>query len=180
MLLERFDRHTDASRVGYMSAMTLLNRQDGEEGDYLDIADVIPEVGANVNRDLRELYRRIVFNVAIHDTDDHLRNHGFLRAPGGWRLSPIFDVNPDPELGHGRVTSIGGATDVDDEPEAVLEVAGDFRLTDNEARGIIRDVVDAMGGWREAAARNRIAPSEQDRFVEAFEDRLGALRALVK
>ncbi|PIE28219.1 MAG: phosphatidylinositol kinase, partial [Micrococcales bacterium] len=103
LLLGRFDRRVDTSRVGYLSAMTLLNRQDDDEGDYLDIAEAIPEVGANVNQDLRELYRRIVFNVAIHDTDDHLRNHGFLRAPGGWRLSPVFDVNPNPELGHPRV-----------------------------------------------------------------------------
>jgi serine/threonine-protein kinase HipA len=180
LLLKRFDRRADASRVGYISAMTLLNRQDGEEGDYLDIAEVIPEVGANVSRDLRELYRRIVFNVAIHDTDDHLRNHGFLRAPGGWRLSPIFDVNPNPELGQGRVTSIGGATDVDDEPEAVWDVAGEFRLQDGEAREIVRDVIGAMEGWRDAADRNRIAPREQDRFGEVFEDRLAALRALSK
>jgi serine/threonine-protein kinase HipA len=180
LLLERFDRRADASRVGYISAMTLLNRQDGDEGDYLDIADVIPEVGANVSRDLRELYRRIVFNVAIHDTDDHLRNHGFLRAPGGWRLSPIFDVNPNRELGQGRVTSIGGATDVDDEPVAIWDVAGEFRLQVSEAREIVRDVVGAMEGWRDAANRNRIAPREQDRFGEVFEDRLAALRALSK
>lgn len=180
LLLDRFDRRADASRVGYVSAMTLLNRQDGEEGDYLDIADVIPEVGARVNPDLRELYRRIVFNVAIHDTDDHLRNHGFLRAPGGWRLSPIFDVNPNLELGRGRATSIGGATDVDDEPEALRDVAGDFRLRDNEAREVIGDVIDAMKGWRDLAARNRIALSEQDRFEEVFEDRLEALRAVLK
>lgn len=180
LLLERFDRRADASRIGYISAMTLLNRQDGEEGDYLDIAEVIPEVGANVSRDLRELYRRIVFNVAIHDTDDHLRNHGFLRAPGGWRLSPIFDINPNRQLGQGRVTSIGGATDVDDEPEAVWDVAGEFRLLDSEAREIVRDVVGAMEGWRDAADRNGIAPREQDGFGEVFEDRLAALRALSK
>jgi serine/threonine-protein kinase HipA len=180
LLLERFDRRADASRVGYISAMTLLNRQDGEEGDYLDIADVMPEVGANVNRDLREMYRRIVFNVAIHDTDDHLRNHGFLRAPGGWRLSPIFDVNPNPELGQGRVTSIGGATDVDDEREAIWDVAGEFRLRDSEAREIVRDVIGAMEGWRDAADRNRIAPREQGRFGKVFEDRLAALGALTK
>jgi serine/threonine-protein kinase HipA len=180
LLLERFDRRTDASRVGYVSAMTLLNRQDGEEGDYLDIAEVIPEIGARVNPDLRELYRRIVFNVAIHDTDDHLRNHGFLRAQGGWRLSPIFDVNPNPELGRGRVTSIGGATDVDDEPDALWDVAGDFRLQDNEAREVIRDVIDAMKAWRDVAARNRIAPDEQDRFEDVFQDRLAALRAVLK
>ncbi|MGB3685883.1 MAG: type II toxin-antitoxin system HipA family toxin [Ornithinimicrobium sp.] len=180
LLLERFDRRADASRVGYVSAMTLLNRQDGDEGDYLDIAEVIPEVGARVNPDLRELYRRIVFNVAIHNTDDHLRNHGFLRAPGGWRLSPIFDVNPHPDLGRGRTTSIGGATDVDDEPEALWDIAGDFRLRDDEAREVIGDVIDAMKGWRDVAAGNRIESSEQNRFQMVLEDRLGALHAVRK
>ena len=180
LLLKRFDRRADASRVGYMSAMTLLNRQDGDEGDYLDIAEVIPEDGANVNQDLRELYRRIVFNIAIHDTDDHLRNHGFLRAPGGWRLSPAFDVNPNPELGRGRVTSIGGATDVDDEAEAVWEVAGDFRLGDDDARTVIGEVLDAMEHWRDVASRNHIAPGEQDRFEEVLAHRFEALRELVK
>lgn len=177
LLLKRFDRRVDGSRVGYISAMTLLSRRDGEEADYRDIAEVLPEVGARVSRDLRELFRRIVFNVAIHNTDDHLRNHGFLRAPGGWRLSPIFDVNPDPDLGRGRVTSIGGASHADDEPEALLAVASDFRLRGGEAREVIADVVNAVQGWRVAAERNRIARREQDRFGEVFEDRLAALRA---
>jgi len=180
LLLRRFDRRVDASRVGYLSALTLLNRRDGDEGDYLDIAEAIPEVGANVNQDLRELYRRIAFNVAIHDTDDHLRNHGFLRAPGGWRLSPVFDVNPNPELGRGRVTSIGGATDLDDEAAAVWDIAGDFRLGNDEARAVVGDVVDAMEEWRDVALRNNIAPREQDRFEEVLTDRLASLRELVK
>lgn len=180
LLLTRFDRRVDVSRVGYLSAMTLVNRQDGDEGDYLDIAEAVPEVGANVNQDLRELYRRIAFNVAIHDTDDHLRNHGFLRAPGGWRLSPVFDVNPNPELGCPRVTSIGGATDLDDETEAIWDIVGDFRLGNDEARAIIGDVVDAVEGWRDVALRNNIAPREQDRFEEVLTDRLESLRELVK
>lgn len=180
LLLRRFDRRADASRVGYLSAMTLLDRRDGDEGDYLDIAEVIPEVGANVNQDLRELYRRMVFNVAIHDTDDHFRNHGFLRAPGGWRLSPVFDVNPNPEPGRGRVTSIGGASHLDDETEAVWDVAADFRLGNDEARAVIGDVVGAVGQWRDVASRNAIAPREQDRFEEVLTDRLESLRELVR
>ncbi len=180
LLLRRFDRRVDTSRVGYMSAMTLLNRQDGDEGDCLDIAEAIPEVGANVNQDLCELYRRIAFNVAIHDTDDHLRNHGFLRAPGGWRLSPVFDVNPNPEPGRPRVTSIGGATDLDDEAEALWDIAGDFRLGEDEARAVIGDVVDAMKQWREVALRNNIAARDQDRFEGVLTDRLETLRELVE
>lgn len=179
LLVRRFDRRVEGSRVGYMSAMTLVNRRDGDEGDYLDIAEALPEVGANVNQDLRELYRRIAFNVAIHDTDDHLRNHGFLRAPGGWTLSPVFDVNPNPDLGRPRVTSIGGATHLAEEAEALWDIADEFRLGTDEARAVIRDIVDAVGLWRDVALRNNIAPAEQDRFEEVLTDRLASLHELV-
>lgn len=179
LLVRRFDRRADASRVGYVSAMTLLDRQDGEEGDYLDLVEAIPEQGANVNEDLRELYRRVVFNIAIHDTDDHLRNHGFLRAPGGWRLSPVFDVNPTPELSRGRVTSIGGASEADAEVEAVWDVHGEFRLKQDEARTVIGAVVGAVQRWRDVATLNQIRSGEQDRFEGVLTDRLAALQGLV-
>lgn len=176
LLLDRFDRRDRGVRVGYISAMTLLDRRDGDEGDYLEIAEAIPERGANVNRDLHELYRRIVFNVAIHNTDDHLRNHGFLRAPGGWKLSPVFDVNPNPLIARGRVTSIGGSVSPDDEVEALHDVAGEFRLGEKAARSIIQDVLDALETWRNVAARNRIPASEQDMFSQVIADRILALR----
>lgn len=81
--------------------MTLLSVHDGDERDYADIAEMFPEVGAQVNADLTELLARVVFNVAVHNTntDNHLRNHGLLRVPSGWTLSPVFDVNPEPDLG---------------------------------------------------------------------------------
>lgn len=176
LMLDRFDRRGNGARVGYISAMTLLDRRDGDEGDYLEIAEAIPEHGANVNRDLRELYRRIVFNVAIHNTDDHLRNHGFLRAPGGWTLSPVFDVNPNPLIGRRRVTSIGGSVGADDEVEALCEVAGEFRLSKKEARSVLLEVVDALGAWRHVATRNHIPLGEQDMFGEVISDRITALR----
>lgn len=179
LLLDRFDRRQDRSRIGYISAMTLLNGQDGDEADYTDIAEAIPEYGANVRKDLHELYRRMVFNIAIHNTDDHLRNHGFLRAPGGWVLSPVFDVNPHPTISRGRVTSIGGSAGPDDEAEAALEVAGDFRLPESSARSVIADVVEAVSKWRDVAARNHIAPSEQDVFDDALTDRLDTLGDLM-
>jgi serine/threonine-protein kinase HipA len=177
LLLDRFDRRRNGTRVGYISAMTLLDRQDGDEGDYLEIAEAIPEDGANVDGDLRELFRRIVFNVAVHNTDDHLRNHGFLRAPGGWTLSPVFDVNPNPVIGRGRVTSIGGSVGVDDEIEAIRDVAGAFRLQENESRAIVLDVVEALSSWREVATKHHIAPGEQEMFADVISDRLANLRS---
>lgn len=173
LLLERFDR--GPARVGYISAMTMLGRRDGDDGDYIEIAQAIPEHGANVNHDLRELYRRMAFNVAIHNTDDHLRNHGFLRAPGGWILSPVFDLNPHPVLGRGRATGIGGAVGAHEEVEALREVAIEFRLTGEEATEILTEVVAAVRTWREVASRNRIPAAEQDMFGDIISDRLTAL-----
>lgn len=99
LILERFDRDRDR-RLGDMSAMTMVERHDGIPGDYLEVAETLTEFGSRTGEDhLRQLWRRIAFWTAIHNTDDHLRNHGFLRdGSSGWRLSPVCDVNPN----HGR------------------------------------------------------------------------------
>lgn len=75
---------------------------DGDRRDYLDLADAITETSPSTRRDLNELWCRILLSIAVHNTDDHLRNHGFLRTPGGWRLAPMFDVNPEPDLAASR------------------------------------------------------------------------------
>lgn len=178
LLLDRFDRDSAGRRVGYLSAMSLLAARDGDERDYLDIAGALPEHGARVRADLAELFRRVVFSVAVHNTDDHLRNHGFLRVPGGWRLSPVFDVNPDPEPGRTRVTSIAGTVAGEDEPEALPHLARECRLREEETSAIIRQVHQAVGGWRETAARNGIDAAEQARFAEVLDARLAALAPL--
>ena len=85
------------------------------------LAEAIPERAARPNADLTQLWRRIAFNIAVHNTDDHLRNHGFLRSPAGWLLAPAFDVNPNPEIAERRVTSIGGAGEPAEELEALSE-----------------------------------------------------------
>ncbi len=178
LLLDRFDRMADQRRAGYLSAMSLLGARDGDERDYLDMADALTEHGAAVTTDLTELYRRVVMSVAVHNTDDHLRNHGLLRAPGGWRLSPVFDVNPDPDPGRGRSTSIVGAVSPDDEPEAVLELASSCRLTRARAAAVIEQVCSAVRRWREVAARNGIGAAEQARFADVLDERLAALTRL--
>ena len=110
LVIDRFDRDGDW-RVGYVSAMTMLELRDGDRASYLDIAEVIEAESPCAGDDLRELWRRIVFTVMISNTDDHLRNHGFLRAnQGGWMLSPAFDINPDPRPGPTRLsTAIDGS-----------------------------------------------------------------------
>ena len=96
---KRFDRE-GARRIHYASAMTMLGAADGEEGHgYLEIAEFISRCSAAPEEDLHELWNRMAFCQLVRNTDDHLRNHGFLLTPKGWRLSPIFDVNPDPDGG---------------------------------------------------------------------------------
>jgi hypothetical protein len=99
LIVRRFDRR-QTRRVAYLSAMSMLEQTDGQGGDYIDIAESIEETSPNATQDLHELWRRIVFTMLISNTDDHLRNHGFLRhSTAGWTISPVFDVNPNPEPG---------------------------------------------------------------------------------
>jgi serine/threonine-protein kinase HipA len=178
LLLDRFDRGRGGVRRGYISAMTMLGARDGDERDYVDIAEALPEHGAKVNDDLEELFARVVFSVAIHNTDDHLRNHGFLQAGGGWQLSPMFDVNPNPDLGRRRVTSVVGAVDSDDEVDALWELGLECRLTRARATEVVRRVAVAVSDWRAVADANGIVKGEQKRFADALNqqlDRLGKL-----
>jgi serine/threonine-protein kinase HipA len=175
LLLERFDRE-GPKRVGYLSAMTLLGARDGQPRDYTEIADVIPESSSATNNDLRQLWRRIAFSIAIHNTDDHLRNHGFLHHKAGWRLAPGFDINPNPDLAAQRVTSIGGAADPADEVSALLAYAENFALTHSQAHAVLREVADAAGNWAAVARRNGIAGAEITRFGPTLHHTIGVVR----
>ncbi|MCD8022602.1 MAG: HipA domain-containing protein [Lachnospiraceae bacterium] len=93
-LVKRFDRNGNR-RIHFSSAMNLLGQTDGNvDAGYLDIVSFIRSYGASPREDLAELWKRVVFSIAVSNTDDHLRNHGFLLTEGGWRLSPMYDVNP--------------------------------------------------------------------------------------
>ncbi|GAB2683052.1 type II toxin-antitoxin system HipA family toxin [Thalassiella azotivora] len=168
LLLDRFDRARGA-RVGYVSAMTLLGAQDGGPADYLEVAEALGEHGARVRADLSQLWRRVAFSVAVNNTDDHLRNHGFLRARGGWVLSPAFDVNPEPDPARGRVTSIGFVNDPAGCRAALRDVVDAFRLTSERAEQIWTEVRRAVAGWRDVAERNGIPAAERDRFADALD-----------
>lgn len=176
LLVERFDRRGDR-RVGYISAMTMLAAHDGGVLDHADLAEALPEFAHRATLDLREYWRRIAFSIAVHNTDDYLRNTGFLRERGGWQLTPLFDVNPNPELGSARVTSVGGGRDAGDEIGGLMASAPLFRVSAAEGREIIRDVVGAVSLWREVAGANGVARGEVELFAPAIDDRLGALAA---
>jgi serine/threonine-protein kinase HipA len=126
------------------------------------------DVSVDYKKDLQELYRRIVFSVRINNTDDHLRNHGFLRAGSGWKLSPVFDVNPNPDSNAVRATSIYGTLGRESELRALKENCGDFMLEETTAESIIREVRDAIKSWQEVAAKAGIPKHEIHQLRDAF------------
>jgi serine/threonine-protein kinase HipA len=169
LVLRRFDRQA-GRRVGYTSAMTMLGARDGEQGSYLEIAEAIEEHSPHAAADLRELWRRIVFSVLISNTDDHLRNHGFLRAStAGWSLSPAFDLNPNPEGEIKRLTTAINEDSTLASLQSALEVAALFGLSRQEARALLSEVAAASEGWRLAAQAAGLGRGELERMAPAFE-----------
>lgn len=167
-LNKRFDRTDNGNRLHFASAMTLLGHSDGGEGvSYLHLAEFIMQNGGRVNDDLSQLWRRIVFNIAIKNTDDHLRNHGFLLTPSGWVLSPAYDVNPV-YFGKGLTLNIS-ETDNSLDFDLARSVARYFRLNDKQAVFIIEEVQNAVRSWKKIAAKYRINNQEQDQMATAFE-----------
>jgi serine/threonine-protein kinase HipA len=167
LLIERFDRRA-GSRIGFSSALTMLEASDLEPRSYLEIGEVIARFSPSPTAELEQLFRRMVFSILTSNTDDHLRNHGFLRTDHGWRLSPAYDMNPNPE-GVGLQTT---AIDLDDRSasiELALGVAGHFRLTAGQAKEVVTEIERATGAWREVATAVGIKASELGRMEAAYE-----------
>lgn len=175
LVVRRFDRTGKDNRVGYMSGLTAVGAEDGQERDYADLALAVRELSGSPRADLAELYRRVVVNVALGNTDDHLRNHGFLASGGTWQLCPAFDVNPDPRPGATRATSIAGADRLDDEVDGLLALADDCDLSLDDARQELARVARAVGGWAEQARATGIAEREITMMGESIGRRLRAL-----
>jgi serine/threonine-protein kinase HipA len=152
LIVRRFDREGER-RLGYVSAMTMLEAVDGDGGSYLEIVDAIERHSPGAEGDLRQLWRRIAFTVLISNTDDHLRNHGFLRlSSAGWSLSPAFDLNPDPEPGTKHLSTSIEFGDTTASLETLMGVRDYFGLEGNDARSVLGEVHEATASWREAAA----------------------------
>lgn len=180
LLLRRFDR-ADGVRVLFLSAMSMLGANDNETRSYLEFVDALRQYGAAPKSDMHMLWRRIVFSVLISNTDDHLRNHGFLYdGPDGWRLAPAYDLNPVPVDIKPRV--LATAIDLDDGTASLdlaLNVAGYFELDEAQTREIAKEVGQAVSSWREEAAHLGLASGQIDRMASAFEhDDLRAALAL--
>lgn len=168
-LSRRFDRD-HRRRIHFASAMTLLGRTDGADStsgaSYLELVEFLVRHGAAVDADLHQLWLRIVFSIAISNTDDHLRNHGFLLDSQGWTLSPAYDLNPIP-TGTGLTLNIS-EDDNSLDSELALEVAGHFRISAADAKARVARVERAVSGWREVAKELGIRRSEQDAMSGAF------------
>lgn len=171
-LTKRFDR-TSQSRIHFASSMTLAGRKDGDDfhsgASYLELAGIIIQYGDknHVDSDLEELWKRIVFSICVKNTDDHLRNHGFLLGKSGWRLSPAYDINPVP-TGTGLTLNIS-----DDDNSLSLdltkEVAVFFRIENKRADQIIQTCTNAVNDWRKAATKYELPRNEMDLMSAAFE-----------
>ncbi len=178
LVLERFDRDhslVDGPRIPYLSAMSLLGSSDGEQRDYVEVAEAMTAFVGDTAAELRSLFRRITFSIALHNTDDHLRNLGFLRVGRGWRLSPIFDVNPEPDPGAQRATGIFGETGRA-EARGLVEALPAFGLDLGTAQPIVHDVLGAVSQWRVTAKRNSCKDEEIRLFEPVFVERAQALR----
>lgn len=173
-LTRRFDRIPGSNgqrRIHFASAMTLLGYSDGDShqagASYLEIAEFISREGAQPAADLAELWRRIVFSIAIRNTDDHLRNHGFLLSDHGWRLSPAYDLNPTPE-GTGLSLNIS-ETDNALSFDLALEVAPHFRLKPRAAKTLLQETRTIVRTWRNHARQLAIPRHEQEMMAPAFD-----------
>lgn len=171
--VQRFDRTTAAEetpgkRRFYASAMTLLGKDVSEGTSYLELAEFLARRGDpdHIPADLEQLFRRVAFNVAIGNRDDHLRNHGFILGKRGWRLSPAFDVNPSID----KATHVLNIDDIDNRPslETVLATAAFYRLTPKRAKEVIDDVVNVVGDWKAVARRAKIAAADIELSASAF------------
>ena len=168
-LTKRFDRTAGGKRRQFTSAMTLLGYSDGENSEgasYLEIAEWIERNCMNVNENLTELFRRIVFNIAVSNCDDHLRNHGFIYSPKGWTLSPAYDLTPDPK-GYGLKLNIS-ETDNSLDYDLALSIIPYLGINKDTAEGIIDKTRNVVSEWRKIATRYGIPNSEQDLTESAF------------
>lgn len=170
LLSKRFDRTADGRRIHFASAMTLLGLTDGSDAQtgngYLDIVDFILQNCCKVEENLRQLYRRVAFNIAIGNTDDHFRNHGFLLTPQGWTLSPAYDMNPTiNEYQSLLITSSTNKADLN----ILLKASEEYMIGKEEAARIIQEVAATVKDWRKMAATLGIAKRE----MELFGNKLG-------
>ncbi|MFT4801109.1 MAG: serine/threonine-protein kinase HipA [Flavobacteriaceae bacterium] len=166
---KRFDR-LNGERIHFSSAMTMTGNNEDTIRDntasYLELAEFIQFAGSNIKNDLHQLWKRIIFNIAISNTDDHLRNHGFILEKNGWRLSPAYDINPSIDKNELslNIDTHNNALDY----ELAKSVGEYFQLENNEMDCIINEVKKAVSKWKEIAQQIGISRNEQELMKSAF------------
>lgn len=169
-LTQRFDRDEKGNRIHFASAMTLLNYTDGsdaaENASYLELAEFIVRNCIDPQKNLEELWRRIVFNIAISNGDDHLRNHGFILTPNGWTLSPAYDLNPEEK-------AFGLKLNIDENDNSMdfsiaMRVSKYFRLSETQANHILSEIIQKVAEWQIIANHYGISREEQEMMKLSF------------
>lgn len=170
LILERFDRNIK-KRIPFLSAMSMLGANDNEQRSYLEIVDALKHYGAYPSKDMEQLWRRMIFNIMISNTDDHLRNHGFLYVGStGWKLSPAYDLNPVPTDIKPRIlTTTIDLYDGTASLELALSVASYFGLKQHEAKCIANNIAKVVSNWKNEAQRLGLKKIEIKRMTSAFE-----------
>jgi serine/threonine-protein kinase HipA len=169
-LSKRFDRTNDNRRIHFASAMTLLGLQDGadhlEGVGYLDLVGFIIQHSPEAKEDLEQLWRRMLFNILVSNTDDHMRNHGFILKDNGWRLSPAYDMNPN-EMGNGLTLNISeNSNDLD--ISLALKTAYLYQLKSDNAESILQQMHQEISNWPSVAKKFGITNSEIEQTKRAF------------
>jgi serine/threonine-protein kinase HipA len=148
----------------------MLEASDGDQRSYLEIAEVIEERSPAATAELRQLWRRMAFTILISNTDDHLRNHGFLHERGeSWTLSPAFDLNPSPGLGPKYLSTRIDYDSTRASMDTLMSVAPEFRLDADGALETLAQVVRAIARWREVAVSHGLQQHDLDMMESAFE-----------
>ncbi|WP_316157800.1 type II toxin-antitoxin system HipA family toxin [Cupriavidus sp. BIC8F] len=172
-LIRRFDRVEGGGRIPYLSAGSMMQASRQEDHAYTQIADTIIANSVNPGQDLEELWRRLAFNLLITNVDDHVQNHGFLHvAHGQWRLAPAFDINPFPDKDQELKLWLDEAYGPVDSIEAVVSVAGYFRLDAAAVQRVLGEICTAIGSWATVAISAAVGMSGHDLedFAPAFEN----------
>ncbi len=170
LLIDRFDR-AGTDRIPFLSGLSMLDAADHEIRSYLELVDAIRQYGAKPKADIKQLWRRVVFNVLVSNFDDHMRNHGFLyQGTGGWLLSPAYDMNPVPaDIAPRFLRSAIALDDTSASIENALSVADYFDLSTLEVKIILKEVLRATSSWRDVASNFGLSRTEIERFKSAFE-----------
>lgn len=171
LLLDRFDRTADGHRLPYLSAFAITDAPDPASGDYLEIGEALTDLDtADLPGTLRQLWRRAAFNVAMCNTDDHLKNHAILWRAEGWSLSPAFDITPNPVGGTPRATQIDGEDLPGGEARGLARLGEEFGIAPSERHAILTSILTATVGWRTHARGLSISTAEITKLERPLDD----------